>query len=246
MCIQKGENDMKGVGLPAVLAIVMLVTAGGGSVQAATWKADVGIECDGILSPADGAVIAPSAEVTCRVADPKDLDLKITSDSKTSQEPDTFNKPEAFVWKNGGVVTDLAEFEYYNGEEYGHYDPASDTLHVGRLAPTSAGGPWTVWNRNTGQQEVIGAAGEGIDCCAITCIHELNHQWASKVDTGWDSDNDGLSDTFELATAGGWNLDPNYPDTYDIATTLLVWVSVPGLLAIRNSSLERPNRIRVT
>jgi len=115
------------------------------------------------------------------------------------------------------VVTDLAQFEYYNGQEYGHYDPASDTLYVGRLAPTSAGGPWTAWNRNTGQQEVIGAAGEGIDCCAITCIHELNHQWAAKVDTGWDSDNDGLSDTFELATAGGWNLDPNYPDTYDIA-----------------------------
>ncbi len=30
MCIQNGEKDMKGVGLPVVLAIVMLVTAGGG------------------------------------------------------------------------------------------------------------------------------------------------------------------------------------------------------------------------
>jgi len=63
-------------------------------VQAATWEADAGIECDGILSPAD---VAPSAEVTCRVADPKDLDERIAE--STTYPEDTFNKPEAFAWK---------------------------------------------------------------------------------------------------------------------------------------------------
>ena len=37
--------------------------------------------------------------MTCRVADPKDLDLRITTDSKTSQEADTFLKDQAFTWK---------------------------------------------------------------------------------------------------------------------------------------------------
>jgi hypothetical protein len=45
---------MKGAHWLVPLAVVMCVTGGGGKTLAATWKADTGIECEGIVSPADG------------------------------------------------------------------------------------------------------------------------------------------------------------------------------------------------
>ena len=66
----------------------------------------------------------------------------------------------------------------------------------------------------------IGGNGEGIDCCAESCSHELFHKWVHDhlLGTEVDSDGDGLPDWYEISSP--FNLDPYNPDTYGVAATM--------------------------
>jgi len=57
----------------------------------------------------------------------------------------------------------------------------------------------------------------GIDCCAVTCVHELKHKELCEM-SGTDSDGDDIPDSYELASP--YHLDPYRADTYDCAGTI--------------------------
>jgi len=57
----------------------------------------------------------------------------------------------------------------------------------------------------------------GIDCCAVTCVHELKHKELCEM-SGPDSDEDDIPDSYELASS--YHLDPHRPDTYNCAATI--------------------------
>lgn len=116
-----------------------------------------------------------------------------------------------YYWKQGNVVSDLASFSHTSENIYGKFE--SGVLYVGNLAPTE-NSSFVVQNRNTSQTVLIGADGSGIYCCAETCAHELEHKQNSGL-LGADSDGDGLPDSYEESSP--YNLDPGYPDTYNIA-----------------------------
>lgn len=125
-----------------------------------------------------------------------------------------------YYWREGDVVSDLASFLYAEGPGFGSYSPATDRLYVHDAAWTSNAGT-QVTNRNTSQVETIGADGTGVDCCAETCAHELEHQSVSWTSFGQlDTDGDGVSDALEDSThiPGGYFLDKYWQDTYDSAS----------------------------
>jgi len=168
-------------------------------------------------------------KLTCpdpNITDTQEIQIFFARDAYNHPPPYTAQDRNWFYyWKAAGVVADLAggPFHYYDTNDYfGFYEPGPDLLWVCNLAPTQ-GDELTVTNKNTQQTEVIGAPGEGIDCCAQVCTHELMHQW---IRHNWgqlpDSDDDGVPDADELAThtPGGYYLDPYDPDTYNIAGTV--------------------------
>jgi hypothetical protein len=57
----------------------------------------------------------------------------------------------------------------------------------------------------------------GIDCCAVTCVHELKHKELCEM-SGPDSDEDDIPDSYELSSS--YHLDPDRPDTYNCAATI--------------------------
>jgi len=63
------------------------------------------------------------------------------------------------------------------------------------------------------QTVVLSVDFSGIDCCAMTCTHELKHKENDNL-SGSDSDGDGIPDGYEN---GPYHLDPSRPDTYNMA-----------------------------
>ncbi len=120
-----------------------------------------------------------------------------------------------YYWKEGGVVSHLSHFEYKDKDGWGGYDPATNRLYVYNNAPKQ-NREYTVTNKYTGATHVIGATGEGIDCCAETCIHEMKHRW---IHDNWsslpDGDGDGIPDCQEGIPPYYFN--PIDRDTYNLA-----------------------------
>jgi hypothetical protein len=54
-----------------------------------------------------------------------------------------------YYWKEGGVVGDLAIFEYTDQNLFGKFDPNTGKLYVGNLAPEDNDGPITVTKKHT-------------------------------------------------------------------------------------------------
>ncbi|MEN6644402.1 MAG: PKD domain-containing protein [Armatimonadia bacterium] len=116
-----------------------------------------------------------------------------------------------YYWRQG-VVTDLTHFTYDRFVATGLYDPATGFLKVGDGAAGANSPTWKATNSDTGEQWQVGGDGVGVDCCAEVCAHELKHKENDLNNIGVDSDEDGLSDDYELAA--GYNLNPNKRDTY--------------------------------
>lgn len=124
-----------------------------------------------------------------------------------------------YYWKWGGVVEDLADFEYDETpppdipDALGYWDGYDVFVCDGAQGALDAGPEVT--NVDTHQVESIGPAQamHGVDCCATVCVHELMHKmidsWA-----GPDSDGDGVPDAYELSSP--YNLNPQKRDTYEM------------------------------
>jgi hypothetical protein len=135
-----------------------------------------------------------------------------------------------YYWRDGNIVSDLAQFEYAPGEGYGSYHPPGSwppwqwgTLFVHDSAPTINEEYTVTHTWFPLHQEVIGTTDNGLMCCAATCAHELEHaaNWG-RCDGQLDTDGDGVSDAFEDGTCvpGGYYLDKYVRDTYNIEDTL--------------------------
>jgi len=125
-----------------------------------------------------------------------------------------------YYWKTGAVVPDLIFFSYQpHMGRYGTYDPDTQTLYVCDLAPTQQYEYWVVNRNNAEHTEKIGSTGQGINCCAEVCLHELNHKLTWDI-PGQDTDGDHVTDYDEINTFAVYGFDPTHPDTYNLAQVL--------------------------
>jgi len=118
-----------------------------------------------------------------------------------------------YYWKQ--FLPDMDKFEYKAGAFAGEYlDKGTETMDDDELfladeAPLKGHSVSAVWHnakeRNNADEfrtHKVGQYGSGIDCCAVTIAHELQHRENRRriVDAGKaDTDEDGLCDEDELA-----------------------------------------------
>lgn len=121
-----------------------------------------------------------------------------------------------FYWRQG-VVPDLANFTYNPFLDMGGYFEEFDILAVGPGARGSNGPSWEAVNQfDPTISYTVSAEGKGSQCCAEVCAHELMHQRLRSEASGYDTDGDGLSDAYELASP--YHLNPFHSDTYQMGT----------------------------
>jgi len=125
-----------------------------------------------------------------------------------------------YYWKGDNVVSDLSSFEYkLIPDAIGEYNMETGELFVSDGAQESKS-EFSVTHKVRGDEWPIGANGEGIDCCAQVCAHELEHKWWHD---NWSSFPDGDTDYVPDCQEGipPFYFDPNDPDTYNMV--LIYW-----------------------
>ena len=136
----------------------------------------------------------------------------------TKPDGDDIIKDSTIITGPNGVCNTTASGDDVQVIPVGQGKPYSIIITAGadNFLHTSTSGDVELDPSNA-QSEPYNIDVSGIDCCAVTCVHELKHKELCEM-SGTDSDGDHIPDSYELASS--YHLDPYRADTYDCAGTI--------------------------